>query len=274
VSGRAIPHSRGRPRFFILLKVSDKWVCMPVPRGGAFQLAFPLIVVLTSCKVGNLLDPGSLEYREVMISLTGTVTAVSDGRPLADATVVGGFGVLNPLPVVTDSMGHYALTALTDCYVLSGGCEVRTSFTAHLDGFERGFEPRRRDLWMQAPESTASATLDFALRPTRPIWLAVQGQVTEGSGGAPIEGVEVTATEGLVNLVLLGLPEAAESQATDTLGMYRIEMADFCAIEASACLVSVAVTAWDGSRFEARTFNDLEVPGDSLVLVVDFHDLR
>ena len=166
----------------------------------AYVLTVMLLPWLTSCDLSLGLSDFSIETRAVPINLTGTVTAAEDGTPLAGVTIQRVFGVSGGEAAISDSSGRYSLTAEGRC-IVSTGCNLLPWFVAHLDGFERGREPTAQGLELQGSAPELDATLDFSLRPTRPITVTVQGQVTDASNGAPIQGALITVREGSSFLV-------------------------------------------------------------------------
>ena len=137
-----------------------------------------------------------------------------------------------------------------------------------LDGFERGREPSTQALELQDSAPELDATLDFLLRPTRPITVTVQGQVTDASNGAPIQGTLITVREGLS---FAGRFSPTDSTYTDSTGTYAIATADFCGISGTSCFVSVSVRAQTGDHaIEVQGYDSVNVFGDSLVLLGNF----
>ena len=53
-----------------------------------------------------------------------------------------------------------------------------------------------------------------------------------------------------------------------------IVIADLCAMDGTSCFVSVSVRAEAGGRLESRGFDNVEVSGDSLVVMANFQTLR
>ena len=148
---------------------------------------------------------------------------------------------LTNLPVGTNFAGAHLWVLAGNCLIPgSGACELPLSFVAHLEGFERGFEPKSRGLGTEATAPVLDATLDFMLRPTRPINVTVHGQVTDGTTGDPIEGATISVHDfpwGFFFNIRV------DSTSTDSAGMYEIVTADLCAMSGPSCFVSLAVWA-------------------------------
>lgn len=246
---------------------------MDTHRRASIMTTAALATLLGTCQIdlGVGLPSAGIELREFTLNLTGIVTSAADGSPLPGVTVSNGgtWRVRRGDTVLTDSLGRYSLTTELAC--LASNCEASHRFVAHLDGFERGFEPQSLGLGrIQVTGPELSDTLDFLLRPTRPITVTAQGQVSD-STGASIAGALITVREGLSTF---GYAVAIDSTFADSLGMYEIVTADHCAVSGTSSFVSVSVWAQSGGPLEMRAFNDVDVSGDSLALEVNFQNLR
>jgi hypothetical protein len=246
---------------------------MDTHRRASVMTTAAIATLLGACQIdlGFGLDGGwSIDLQEFKLNLTGIVTSAADGSPLPGVTVSQEDGPYGD-PVLTDSLGLYSLT--TNLHCSASNCKASHLFVAHLDGFERGFEPQWKDLGgrQQVIGQELTATLDFSLRPTRPITVTVQGQVSD-STGASIAGALITVWEG--RSAFFGPVIIAGSTVADSLGVYEIETADHCAISGTSCFVSFRVKAQSGGPLEVRAFYDVNVSGDSLAFEVNFQNLR
>ena len=256
--------------------------CTHFPSHGSSFVPRMLTVVLlpwlTSCDIDVLGGDWDFEYREVTVHLTGTVIAANDGTPLPGVTVqLAGLGFATHVVAgadtdVTDSMGHYSLTVVTSCLDLPSVDCWGPRLVAHLDGYDRGFEPQEQGVGAMKKSSgpEIDATLDFSLRPTRPITVTIHGQVTSSTGG-PIAGARISVHDFPWGF-FFNMP--VDSTIADSVGMYRIVTTDLCAMSDDSCFVSLFVSAEVGNRLEARSFGNVNVSGDSLVLSANFQNLQ
>ena len=237
-----------------------------------------LLPSLISCDIGILDGDWVVEYREVTVNLTGTVIAANDGTPLPGATVqLAGLGFATHVvrgadTGVTDSSGRYSVTVVNTCMDLPSVTCHGPRLVAHLDGYERGFEPQEQRVGaierFSGPE--IDATLDFSLRSTRPITVTVNGKVTS-SGGEPIERALVSVRDSPWG-TFFDMP--VDTTVTDSVGMYSLVSSDLCAVSGDSCVVSLDVWAESGGPLESRSFSNVDVPGDSLVLSANFQNLQ
>jgi hypothetical protein len=197
------------------------------------------------------------------VVLSGTVTT-PDGSPVSGATVqlalgnsIGlfGFGVYGD-SAVTDSAGRY--TGRVFCSGDRRACPD-LEVVAHLDRFERGLAPQVQTLYaIQSRDSVVAATLDFSLRPTRPITVVVHGLVTSGPDEVPVPNATVILAETF-------WPFRSDSTTTDVLGAYEMASEGHCALSGSICMHgSLQVQARQGSQGQQLDFAPVPVEGDSL----------
>lgn len=231
----------------------------------------------------DLTGVGSGPSRPELLTVRGTVTAATDGRPLSGVAVEQRF-FMEADPerpkAITDSGGRYSFVKKDSCSI----CITPIGFTlvAHLDGFNRGFEPRVEQLPVESWQKREvrdtvflDATQNFALRPTRPITLSIRGRVTSASTGEPLEIVTVTVTNHpWGNFLYAPFDVPRDSAQTDADGRYFVASSHFCAISGSSCFVSLYITAVKDDLFEDRILEDLTVAGDSLSLRVNFDGLE
>lgn len=233
-----------------------------------------LSAILSACEMSFGLE--GLESHSLTVALSGTVTAAPGGAPVAGATVeptphessIGlfGFGVYAE-SAVTDASGRYALTI--QCNLSDGPRCPAIDFVAHLDPSEGALEPHVRTVHARrSGDSVAVATLDFSLRPTRPITVIVHGRVTAGPGGPPIPAASVVVHDRF-------WPFQQDSTTADSFGAYRIESREYCVLEGGSCTFgALRILAQDGARMQDRELPAVIVPGDSLDVAVSFDDLR
>lgn len=250
--------------------------------GRLFSISLGLAILAGCDPIGSIALTGPGRTRTMLITVQGTVSAASDGRPLAGATVEQAFiGEADPERPkgFTDSQGRYS-------FVKESSCEfcippIGLTLVAHLDGFDQGFEPRAEQLpvesWQRRDVRDSvlvHATQNFALRPTRPISVSIRGQVTNRSTGEPIETVTITvANHPWGHFFDPPFEVPRDSAETDADGRYAVVSTHFCAISGSSCFVSFRVTAEKDDLFESRIFEEVNVAGDSLSLTVDFEEL-
>jgi hypothetical protein len=248
---------------------------MSVPRPRWFGRLAPFAValaVLSGCDFSVGLF-GPYEWRPITIKIQGTVTAADDGRPLAGVTVDDYLVLLNEVSATTDSLGRYSLSIPSRCRVTRGGCQTnRLTLVVHLDGFVWGFEPQMRyqEWTVRGHVELLEDTVDFALRPTRPITLTVGGRLTSASSGEPIEDAEVMLEW---NSLLLMSYAPRVFGRTDDEGRYLVTLPYFCAISGSFCLTSFRIVAGTENHWGGKLVEDLNVVGDSISLTLDFNDL-
>lgn len=224
---------------------------------------------------------GPVEMHQVTVELRGTVTAADDGRPLAGVAVVDlasgdPSDPSNPLrSILTDSAGRYSLVSRVSCPVRSyGPCSATgTELMATLDGWGGGFEPLVADVRGVVPDAysdTTRITTDFPLRVTRPIRLTLDGRVTLASGGDPVKGASVTIDW---NPQSLPLEVAHDSTRTDSDGHYYLGSGHYCAVSGSSCVVSFLLEVATSGHDSEKSFENVDVAGDSIHMTVDFDDL-
>ena len=227
----------------------------------------------TACDLGLGLDgPYELETRDVTVNLTGRVTAANHGTPLAGVMVqpAYSYGVRAWEIGVTDSHGDYSMTVESACSVAADSC-LGPSLVAYPEGGDPGFEPQSKDVGnIESAGAVLNTVLDFSLRPTRPIIVRVHGQVAEGSTGGAIEGALITVRDQWARLS--GTP--VDSTFTDPGGMYSIAITDHCGMSGDTCSVSFDVWAQKDNRLQVQNFDNLNVSGDSLVVLANFPNLR
>ena len=227
----------------------------------------------TACDLGLGLDgPYDLETRDVTVNVTGRVTAANDGTPLAGVMVqpAYSYGVRAWETGVTDSHGDYTMTVESSCFVAAESC-LGPSLVAYPEGWDPGFEPQSKDVGnMESSGAVLNTVLDFSLRPTRPITVRVHGQVAEGSTGGGIEGALITVRDQWARLSDIPF----DSTFTDSGGMYSVAIADHCGMTGDTCSISFDVWAEKDNRLQVRSFDNLNVSGDSLAVLANFPDLR
>lgn len=237
------------------------------------------LTVVAACGGSSVVGPSCGDSRPITIEVQGRVTAADDGRPLAGATVESISGDPSA-SATTDGQGRYSLSIRDRCvYDADLVCRPPDAIpflVAHLDRFDRDFEPRveqPREETSAVPEGVdvVNATADFALRPTRPITLEVEGRLTRASDGEPIEAARVTVEWFAGPSLPFDVP--GDSASTDEEGRYLLAWRHFCAIGGSSCFASFMVTAQKDDFWDAKVFQDLNVVGDSISLTVNFDGL-
>lgn len=237
------------------------------------------LTLVAACGGSSVVGPSCGDSRPITIEVQGRVTAADDGRPLAGATVQDISGDPS-VSATTDSQGRYSLSIRDRCVydpdIVCRPPEGLPFLVAHLDRFDRDFEPRVEEPRQEAsavPEGVdvVNATADFALRPTRPLTLAVEGRLTRASDGEPIEAARVTVEWFAGPSLPFDVPR--DSASTDEEGRYLVAWRHSCAISGSSCLASFMVTAQKDDLWEAKVFQDLNAVGDSIGVTVDFDEL-